>query len=80
MYLRLGLKAQSQSRATLKPLALLNNPQSVAFVRQQNIGVNQQVNNGAAVMGEPSRARETGPRTHRRGAGTSGAGGGTGAR
>jgi hypothetical protein len=54
-YLRLALKAQSQCRATLETLALIKNPHPVAFVRQQNIGVNQQVNNGSAPAAEPSR-------------------------
>jgi hypothetical protein len=36
-YLRLGLKAQSQSRATLETLSRIKNPQPVAFVRQANI-------------------------------------------
>lgn len=46
-YLRVALKAQSQCRATLETLAEMKNPQPTAFIRQQNIGVNQQVNNGA---------------------------------
>ncbi len=54
-YLRLALKAQSQCRATLETLAFIKNPQSVAFVRQQNVAVNQQVNNST---GAPSRAGE----------------------
>jgi len=48
-YLRLGLKAQSQCRATLETLAAIKNPHAVAFVRQANIGENVQVNNA----GEP---------------------------
>ena len=47
-YLRLALKAQGQCRATLETLAAIKNPQPTAFIRQQNIGVNQQVNNDAA--------------------------------
>ena len=44
--LRMGLKAQSQSRATLETLGKLKNPQPVAFVRQANISNGpQQVNN-----------------------------------
>ena len=46
-YLRLALKAQSQCRATLETLGALKNPSPALFVRQQNIGVNQQVNNRA---------------------------------
>ena len=58
--LRLALKAQRQCRATLETLAAIKNPQPVAFVRQANIAHGpQQVNNGAALPGEPSRARET---------------------
>jgi hypothetical protein len=59
-YLRLALKAQSQCRATLETLAVIKNPQPVAFVHQANIAHGpQQVNNAAASLGEPSRARET---------------------
>jgi hypothetical protein len=59
-YLRLGLKAQSQCRATLETLALIKNPAPVAFVRQANIGQNVQVNNSAAApTGDASRARES---------------------
>jgi hypothetical protein len=58
-YLRLALKAQGQCRATLETLAVIKNPQPVAFVRQANIAHGpQQVNNGPAQPGEPSRARE----------------------
>ena len=46
-YLRLALKAQGQCRATLETLAEIKNPQPTAFITQQNIGVNQQVNNDA---------------------------------
>ena len=46
-FLRLALKAQSQCRATLETLGTLKNPSPALFVRQQNIGVNQQVNNRA---------------------------------
>jgi hypothetical protein len=46
-YLRLGLKAQAQCRATLQTLAEIKNPQPVTFVRQANIANGpQQVNNG----------------------------------
>ena len=55
MYLRLGMKAQSQCRATLETLAAIKNPTPPMFVKQANIaGGHQQVNNGVA----PSRARE----------------------
>jgi hypothetical protein len=48
-YMRLALKAQSQSRATVETLAAIKNP-PVVFARQANInnGGQQQVNNGAA--------------------------------
>jgi hypothetical protein len=47
-YMRLALKAQSQSRATVETLATIKNP-PVVFARQANInnGGQQQVNNGA---------------------------------
>jgi hypothetical protein len=41
----IALKAQSQCRMTLETLAVIKNPPNVAFVRQQNVAVNQQVNN-----------------------------------
>jgi hypothetical protein len=47
-YLRLGLKAQAQCRATLETLAAIKNP-PVVYARQANIAAgHQQVNNGAA--------------------------------
>lgn len=49
----LALKAQSQCRATLETLVEVKFPRQTQFVRQQNVAMNQQVNNGA---GE-SRAR-----------------------
>jgi urease accessory protein UreF len=47
-YMRLALKAQSQSRATWETLAAIKNP-PVVYARQANInnGGQQQVNNGA---------------------------------
>jgi len=47
IYMRLALKAQSQSRATFETLAAIKNP-PVVFARQANInnGGQQQVNNG----------------------------------
>ena len=54
--LRMGLRAQSQCRATLETLAAIKNPSSVAFVRQANIAHGpQQVNNGTPA---PSRPQE----------------------
>lgn len=50
-YMRMGLKAQSQCRATLQALAELKNPRPIAFVKQANIAHgHQQVNNGAASL------------------------------
>lgn len=56
-YLRVALKAQSQSRATVETLAAIKNP-PVVFARQANInnGGQQQVNNGAP---PPQRNRAT---------------------
>ena len=56
-YLRLALKAQGQSRATVETLAAIKNP-PVVFARQANInnGGHQQVNNGAAPESRPVRA------------------------
>lgn len=46
-YMRLALKAQSQSRATVETLAAIKNP-PVVFARQMNVANGpQQVNNGA---------------------------------
>ena len=52
-YMRLALKAQGQSRATLETLAAIKNP-PVVFARQANInnGGQQQVNNGTAAEKE----------------------------
>lgn len=52
-YLRLALKAQAQSRATVEALAEMKKPHSVAFVKQANIAHGpQQVNNGGEVADE----------------------------
>lgn len=52
-YMRLALKAQSQSRATLETLAEVKNPLRFAYVRQANIANGpQQVNNGEATRAE----------------------------
>jgi hypothetical protein len=59
-YLRLGLKAQGQCRATLETLGAIKNPAPVAFVRQANIAHGpQQVNNAPGAATNGSRARET---------------------
>lgn len=56
-YLRLALKAQSQSRATVETLAAIKNP-PVVFARQANIAHGpQQVNNGPVSNSTPARAR-----------------------
>lgn len=44
-YMQMAFKAQSQCRTTLEALAEIKNPRSVAFIRQQNVGENVQVNN-----------------------------------
>lgn len=47
IYMKLALKAQSQSRTTLQTLAEIKNPRPLAFVSQANIAHGpQQVNNG----------------------------------
>lgn len=57
IYLRLGLKAQAQCRATIQTLSEMKNPRPVAFVKQANIANGpQQVNNGVPAPGPPSRA------------------------
>lgn len=59
IYMRLGLKAQSQCRATLETLAAIKNPAPVTFVKQANVAHGpQQVNNGTAPA-EASRALES---------------------
>lgn len=47
-YMRLALKAQSQCRTTYETLAEIKNPKPMSFIKQQNIGLNQQVNNDLA--------------------------------
>ena len=53
IYLRLALKAQTQCRATLETLAEIKNPRPTAFIKQQNVGVNQQVNNNDVALNNP---------------------------
>ena len=56
-YMRLALKAQSQSRATVETLAAIKNP-PVVFARQANIAHGpQQVNNGPAPTSTPASTR-----------------------
>ena len=55
-YMRLALKAQSQSRATVETLAAIKNP-PVVFARQMNVAHGpQQVNNGTAPNSTPASA------------------------
>src|SRR6202041_2450779 len=61
-YLRLGLKAQAQCRATLQTLFEMKNPQPVAFVKQANIANGpQQVNNGVTTQPRPHAGISTNP-------------------
>jgi hypothetical protein len=53
-YLKLGLRAQSQCRATWESLVAIKNPIGRAFVGQANFAQNQQINNET----EPSRTRK----------------------
>jgi len=53
-YLKLGLRAQSQCRATLETLSTVKNPPVVGYVRQANIAHGpQQVNNASAAERSP---------------------------
>lgn len=55
-YMRLGLRAQNQTRTTLESLAKIKNPPNPTFVKQANIaGGHQQVNNGCG----PARIQES---------------------
>lgn len=54
-YLKLGLRAQSQSRATWEALSAIKNPPVMGYVKQANIAHTQQVNNAAP---DTPRARE----------------------
>jgi hypothetical protein len=42
---KLALKAQSQCRAALATISFIENPQTVSFIKQQNIGYQHQINN-----------------------------------
>jgi hypothetical protein len=57
-YLRLALKAQSQSRSTLQTLSDVKNPRTATFIKQANIAEQQQVNNGHAPAEQYARTRE----------------------
>lgn len=54
-YMNLALRAQSQCRSTVEALAEIKNPRPLAFIKQQNVGENVQVNNQAT---SPSRTEE----------------------
>lgn len=54
-YLRLGLKAQAQSRAALQALVEAKTPRPITLVRQANVAQQQVVNNAAA---SPARTEE----------------------
>lgn len=57
-YLRLALKAQSQSRATLETLSVIKNP-PVVFTKQMNVANGpQQVNNGPRTLEKTSTPNE----------------------
>jgi len=58
-HLQLALKAQAQCRATLQTLVEVKYPRQTQFVRQQNLAVNQQVNNGTPSPALEPRARES---------------------
>jgi hypothetical protein len=61
-YLRLALKAQSQSRATISALVDLKYPRQATFVKQANIAHGpQQVNNGVAPPVPVTHAKENEP-------------------
>jgi hypothetical protein len=51
-YLRMALKAQAQSRATMETLAEVKYPKAPTFVKQQNNAYQQQVNNPNAIEGD----------------------------
>jgi hypothetical protein len=59
-YMGLALKAQSQCRATMQTLVEVKYPR-VQFVKQQNVAVNQQVNNGPTTADVPARETENPP-------------------
>lgn len=53
-YMKLGLRAQAQCRATAESIAAIKNPPALAFVRQANISAGpQQVNNGTPASSRP---------------------------
>jgi len=58
-FLKLALRAQSQSRATWETLSTIKNPPVAGYIKQANIAQgHQQVNNRAVSMSAQSRARK----------------------
>lgn len=58
VFMRLALKAQNQSRATLQTLAELKTPKQIAFVKQANIGNQIQVNNDTTEQSARTRKKK----------------------
>lgn len=50
-YLKLAFRAQAQACKTVQTIGELKSPRSVAFVRQQNVAYQQQINNSDAANG-----------------------------
>jgi len=46
-YMNMAIKAQNSCRKTICTLQSIKHPQQNTFIGQQNLGINQQVNNGA---------------------------------
>jgi len=55
-FYRTALKAQNQCRRTIATLADFTNPKrSATFIKQQNVGINQQINEGQAPVEIPEK-------------------------
>ncbi len=55
-YYRTALKAQNQCRRTITTLVDLKSPKrSATFIKQQNVGINQQINDGQAPIEIPEK-------------------------
>lgn len=54
LVMRTALRAQGQCAQTLRVLGEVRNPKSVAFIKQQNVGAVQQINNGALTRPQDS--------------------------
>jgi hypothetical protein len=63
--LRLGLKAQSQCRATLETLHQIQNPFNGTVIKQQNVAYQQQVNNGVEPNPSLLLKKKTVPGSHK---------------